>query len=432
MTGAALMSGAWPPITVKDTARPIRAGPTWSPTIEPRRLLFVDDEIPILRALERTFRAHRREWACQFVDDPVRALDVVDSFAPDAVVSDMLMPGLDGARFLAEAARRRPAMARFILSGEVGAGSLVRMAGAAHQCLAKPCRAEVLIDVLTRTLIDATAVTEPALAARLYSMQSVPVPGSLVEALRRLLAEPPAAARDRQAVALIARSAGLATKLLQVATWTRLGLGAAPAHVHDAYLQLGPESVRSLLEGDLIAPLTEADATPFQHQVWRRSARAAAAAEALAQTEGFDASAIRESALVALWSTAAPLLLDAVARDDYAEVRRAAHDSGRAVHELERARFGLTAAQVLARMLRLWGLPATLADWTARGDDPARLSTDRLAPDAVAHLARLVVDATDGAAPTAASRDYLDRLGARERFTTWRTAAARALDADAA
>ena len=116
-----------------------------------RRLLFVDDEVAILRALERLLRTHRRDWECAFSDDPFKALDLVDSFAPDAVVSDMLMPGLDGAEFLAEAAVRRPVMARFILSGEVGAGTLVRMAMAAHQCLAKPCRG----DVLTRVLHDA-------------------------------------------------------------------------------------------------------------------------------------------------------------------------------------------------------------------------------------------------------------------------------------
>ena len=141
-----------------------------------RRLLFVDDEVPILRALERMLRAHRRDWDCQFVDDPVKALDLVDSFEPDAVVSDMLMPGLDGAEFLTEAARRRPHMARFILSGEVGAGSLVRMARAAHQCLAKPCRGDVLIEVLRRALFDPAAVHEPAILAGLYALRSLPVP----------------------------------------------------------------------------------------------------------------------------------------------------------------------------------------------------------------------------------------------------------------
>ena len=61
-----------------------------------RRLLFVDDEVPILRALERMLRSHRKDWECHFVDDPVRALDMLDELAPDAVISDMLMPGLDG------------------------------------------------------------------------------------------------------------------------------------------------------------------------------------------------------------------------------------------------------------------------------------------------------------------------------------------------
>ena len=66
-----------------------------------RRLLFVDDDVAILRALERLLRTRRPHWECAFSDDPGTALDLVESFAPDAVVSDMLMPGMHGAEFLA-------------------------------------------------------------------------------------------------------------------------------------------------------------------------------------------------------------------------------------------------------------------------------------------------------------------------------------------
>jgi len=211
-----------------------------------RRLLFVDDEAAILRALERPPRACRHDWECAFSDDPATALDLVDTFAPDAVVSDRLMPGVDGAAFLTAAAARRPVMARFILSGEVGAGSLVRMAKAAHQCLAKPCRGGVPTRVLQDALVAPAQVKGPALLEGLYAAPGLPVPPAQFAVLRECLAGPLGEARDREAIRVVEGAAGIATKLLQVATWTRLGVGEAPATVGGAYRQLGAQAVAGL------------------------------------------------------------------------------------------------------------------------------------------------------------------------------------------
>ena len=387
-----------------------------------RRLLFVDDEVPILRALERMLRAHRRDWECQFVDDPVRALDRVDTFQPDAVVSDMLMPGLDGAEFLTEAARRRPHMARFILSGEVGAGSLVRMARAAHQCLAKPCRGDVLIEVLRRALFDPAAVHEPAILAGLYALRSLPVPAPRFEVVRRLVGGPASDQRDHDAVALIAGTVGMATKLLQVATWTRLGMGAPPLHVHDAYFQLGPAAVCALLDSDLLKPVPGADTTAFQQATWRRSERASAAARVMAAAEGLGSDEARQVALVTLWSTAAPLLPDLCARDAYEALREEAARHGRPLAELERERFGVTAIEMCAQMLRLWGLSADLADRVARTAAP--LDRDATTPrDVLPHAAAAVIDGFDGHDVPATVAAPLATLGLTGRLPHWRALA---------
>lgn len=380
-----------------------------------RRLLFVDDEVPILRALERMLRAHRRDWECQFVDDPMRALDVVDSFQPDAVVSDMLMPGLDGAEFLDEAARRRPFMARFILSGEVGAGSLVRMARAAHQCLAKPCRGDVLVEVLRRALLDPGAVREPSILSGLYAIRSLPVPAPRFDAVRRLLSQPSTDARDHDAVALLADTVGLATKLLQVATWTRLGMGAPPLHVHDAYFQLGADAVCALLDSELLKPVPGGETTEFQRAIWRHSSRASAAARALAPAEGLGADAAREAALVTLWSTAAPLVPDLCARDAYAALRADAAATGQPAATLERERFGLTAVELCAQMLRLWGLSPALADRVA---GTARAVEAATTVDALPHAAAAVADTLDGVTDSPALA-AIARLGLEARLPQW-------------
>lgn len=397
-----------------------------------RRLLFVDDEVPILRALERMLRVQRRDWECHFTDDPLRALAIVDDVGPDAVVSDMLMPGLDGAELLHEASRRRPLLARFILSGEVGAGSLVRMARAAHQCFAKPCRGDVLLDVLQRAILTRDPDHEPALLRGIYGLHSLPVAAGRVDAVRRLLAKPWSEARDREVVAVLSGTAGLATKLLQVATWTRLGLGPPPADVHDAFLQLGPDAVRALLDSDLLAPLPGDEVTAFQRATWRRAERAAAAAAAIARAESLAADAGRLAALVTLWGASAPLLVDVTCRRQYDAVRDDAARTGTAVGAVERRVFGLSAAAAFAHMLQLWGLSPAIAASVTRSDDAATLPDAPLAVETTAHLTRALVDELDGCPLPDATAAYVARLGLADQVERWRAVVARTLEPVAA
>lgn len=397
-----------------------------------QRLLFVDDEVPILRALERMLRVHRRDWECHFTDDPRHALTLVDEVQPDAVVSDMLMPGLDGAELLLEASRRRPLLARFILSGEVGAGSLVRMARAAHQCLAKPCRGDVLLGVLQRALITAAPGHDPVLLGAVYGLRSLPVAAARVETVRRQLARPWSEARDRDVVALLSGTAALATKLLQVATWTRLGMGTPPAHVHDAYYQLGPDAVRALLDPELLAPLPADEATAFQHATWRRAERAAAAASAIAQAETLPPDDARLAALVALWAASAPLLADSACRAQYDTARDEAAATGAPLHVIERRVFGLSAADALAHLLQLWGLSPAVAESVTRSDAAATLPESPVAVETVAHVTRALLDELDGHPLPDATAAHLDRVGLGGRLDAWRGLVARVLEPVAA
>ena len=85
------------------------------PTADTPCLLIVDDEARILSALRR---ALRREGYEIFTAETVgEALRILDERRVDVILSDQKMPGMDGAQFLAEAARRRPAAARMLITG---------------------------------------------------------------------------------------------------------------------------------------------------------------------------------------------------------------------------------------------------------------------------------------------------------------------------
>jgi YesN/AraC family two-component response regulator len=80
-----------------------------------QRVLFVDDEPKILEGIERTFR---KQVELQTASSGAEALRLIGESGPFAVViSDMRMPAMNGAQFLAKVREQEPDTVRMILSG---------------------------------------------------------------------------------------------------------------------------------------------------------------------------------------------------------------------------------------------------------------------------------------------------------------------------
>jgi YesN/AraC family two-component response regulator len=107
-------------------------------------ILFVDDEPNILKGLQRMLHPMRREWDLCFANGGAEALAILAEKKVDVIVSDMKMPGMDGAQLLEEVSRKYPHIMRIILSGYSEKELTVRSSGAVHEYLTKPCDADIL------------------------------------------------------------------------------------------------------------------------------------------------------------------------------------------------------------------------------------------------------------------------------------------------
>src|ERR1700748_660191 len=113
-----------------------------------RRILFVDDEESVLDALESLLRKERDRWEMVFVLDGTQALEELRKKPFDLVISDMRMPGMDGAELLAHVKADHPSAARMILSGQATREAIIRSVPVAQQYLAKPCHAAALRKII--------------------------------------------------------------------------------------------------------------------------------------------------------------------------------------------------------------------------------------------------------------------------------------------
>jgi two-component system, sensor histidine kinase and response regulator len=81
------------------------------------RLLCVDDDPLITQSLGAVLRAVLKNWDIQILNDPQQALTLLDTWQPDVVISDMMMPTMSGLDFLTRIRDRCPGASLLMLTG---------------------------------------------------------------------------------------------------------------------------------------------------------------------------------------------------------------------------------------------------------------------------------------------------------------------------
>ena len=116
------------------------------------KILFVDDEPNILEGIRRQLR---KRYSVLTAEGAQEGLAILASEAPLAVVvSDMRMPGMNGAEFLMRVRAADPDAVRMILSGQAELESTIAAVNEGHifRFLTKPCGEENLTSTLEAAL----------------------------------------------------------------------------------------------------------------------------------------------------------------------------------------------------------------------------------------------------------------------------------------
>jgi len=109
------------------------------------RVLFVDDEPNVLEGMQRALRKHVDLQTASSGADGLRLLQEADPFA--LVISDMRMPAMNGAQFLAKVREQHPDTVRMILSGQADLEATIAAVNEGHiyRFLSKPCPSDQLL-----------------------------------------------------------------------------------------------------------------------------------------------------------------------------------------------------------------------------------------------------------------------------------------------
>jgi len=388
-----------------------------------KSILFVDDEPLVLEGLRRNLRAMRKEWEMDFASSGAEALEMMTRQRFDVVVTDMKMPGMDGAQLLEEIKRRTPQCVRMILSGEADRGTILRCVNPAHQYLSKPCEPEELKTRLLRAFALRDLLENSDLKAVVSTLDSLPsLPLLYLELTEELRSPEPSLTKVSR---LISADMAMTAKVLQLVNSAFFGLRCEVSTATRAVELLGFDIVTSLVLSTHIisrfktAVLTDADV----QYIWEHSLASASYAKRIAAREHEDRKVVDDCFTAALLHDAGKLIMASALQAQYKTVLANVRNLNKGVYAAEREIFGCSHAEVAAYLFGLWGLPGNIIEAVALHHSPSDSQRSEFSPVTAVHLGSIYHEQRSEywmQDRTPIDSEFLSKTGCVEREQSWR------------
>lgn len=391
------------------------------------KILFVDDNANVLNGLRRRLRAACPSWTMSFAASGAEALALCEQNAFDVVVTDMRMPGMDGAELLGHVRDLIPGAARIILSGFSEDEAILRTVGPAHQYLAKPCDDEILIETIQHTLELRKILTASELRNLVGNIDALASPPDTYTRLVQAL-DDPRVGQDR-ITAIVSSDIALTAEVLKLTNSAYFSLPSKVTSISHAVRMIGTETLKSLALFVGIFKSFDGSIRTSQQikNLCLRSQQIGVSAALIAEHEKLDKPICQILPAIGMLSHVGSLVLylhysarmeEAVARIEPEEIT---------IIEAEQQEFGAAHPEIGAYLLGLWGFPEQVVQTVAYHhrpfDFPHGSMTGLTAIYAAQLLSREVARQgydVNGDIETKIDIPYLTRVGKADCIPVWR------------
>jgi len=391
-----------------------------------RTILFVDDEKNVLQGIRRMFRGMRDSWEMSFAESGPEALDILSKNKMDVIVSDMRMPGMDGAALLTEVLNRFPEVIRIVLSGHSDIEMVVKSVLPAHQYLSKPCDPEKLKSVVERALKLKEVIGNESVKTLVSQIKSLPtVPKLYQEVVEELKSED---ASLQKVGELISKDVGMSAKILKLVNSSFFGFCRHISSPGQAVTLLGIDVIKSLILSVHIFSIFDSKKVPnfSLEMLWEHSIATAGIAKKIAEAENRDKEVAEDSFIAGLLHDVGKLVLATVFTERYNEILDRVRKENRLVWEVEHEMLGTSHAEIGAYLMGLWGMPDRIIEAIAfhhapyTPDKEFRVLTAVHAANVIEHEQNIIHE--EYARPQSYV-DYLKTLGLLHQIPVWKAAA---------
>ncbi|MEQ9406606.1 MAG: response regulator [Fuerstiella sp.] len=333
-------------------------------------VLFVDDDRQVLRALERMLDAAEVEWDAEFTTSGPDALALLAEHEFQAIVTDMRMPGMDGAELLQEVSRHHPEVIRIVLSGQADKQTVLRAVKPMHQYLSKPCDTETLKSTVSRACAMRNRLNSDSLRGAVGNLPGLP---SLPTVYARLME---AVKSDGftlgQVGEIIEQDIAMTGKILQLVNSAAFGLNRTVSSPCQAASLLGLETIKSLtLATGVFQECVGDEADHFSlNSLMTHSLAVADCARRICRAEHMPVDTVNEAFTAGMLHDIGKLVLATSCSEAYSRVAGMAAEEQIPAWQAERRIFGADHSAVGAYLLNLWGLPQSIVEVVALHHSP--------------------------------------------------------------
>jgi HD-like signal output (HDOD) protein/CheY-like chemotaxis protein len=390
-----------------------------------KRILFVDDEAMILQGLQRMLRSMRGDWEMEFVESAEAALRLLGQKSFDVIVSDMRMPGMNGAELLTEVMKRHPTTVRLILSGYADKDLILKCVGSTHQYLAKPCDTASLKAAIARASNLDDSFRNERLKILVCQMKRLPsIPTLYTQVVKKTSR---AETSVEEIGELIGRDISMTAQILKLANSAFFGLAQQFSSPEEAVAYLGLDTIKSLvLSVHAFSQFEKIETGGLKIEaLWSHSLQVASLAKRISKLENQDPKSAEEAFTAGLLHDIGKLVLAVNLPKEYTEAMRLAH-SGLELPLAEHLVFGFNHADVGGYLIGLWGLPVPVVEAVALHHSPSRATEHAFSPLTSVHAANVLEweqsKAANGMPGPQLDSNYLSLAGIADRPVAWRLA----------
>lgn len=391
-----------------------------------KRILFVDDEPNVLQGLKRSLHDMRREWHMKFAESGEEALKILAESPYDVIVSDMRMPGMDGAQLLEKVMEQYPKTVRIVLSGHSDQDMILKSVGPSHQYLAKPCDVKILKSTIERACALQSMLTNETLKLLVSQMKSLPsFPSLYFELIEEM--KKPNCSMDKVGK-IINKDISMSAKILQLVNSAYFGLPQKVASPAQAANLIGLDAIRGLvLSTHVFSRFNHLKLRMFSiDKLWSHSVATGAFAKEICKLESQPQNIVDEAFIGGLLHDVGSVVLAANLPEKYEEVLELAKREKLCAYDAEYNVFSTSHAELGAYLLGLWGLPNSVVEPVFFHHTPKQhLAQEFNALTAVyaANVIEASIHQDDWyGSPLVIDTDYLSSIGMGARFVEWEKA----------
>lgn len=368
------------------------------------KILFVDDEVMILNGIKRSL--FRTGWDIKYVTSAAEALTTLKEFTADFIVSDMLMPGMNGADLLEKVSVLYPSTVRIILSGHADKELSTRASYVTHQWYHKPCAPDVLKSELERIHNIRADIPYDSITELLGGITSLPTLPSVFIKIKSLIRDENVSIEDISS--LISESQTLTAKVLQVANNAYFVSSKKITSIENAIIRLGTEVVCNIAAITEVYSTFDNKASSYYSEILARGLSTAHLASLMVDKP------IKDSTmLAALLHNIGELIFHEIAAENintYLQQRIVGADNT----QLEIELFKISNIQISSYLLHLWHFPYSLIECITLQNNPSELIKREFDSAVALYIAKALINKVD------IDEQIVEKFDLSEKLELWR------------